>query len=71
MSKPGFQGGDTNLRRILALTHLRDWCMARLSQLSLDGRMEDARAVTAEHLELLEAVDAHRSLWVLIEREHP
>ncbi|MBD2551228.1 hypothetical protein H6G65_16870 [Microcystis elabens FACHB-917] len=36
--------------------------------LSLDGRMEDARAVTAEHLELLEAVDARRSRWVTIER---
>jgi hypothetical protein len=42
--------------------------MDRLSMLSLDGRMEDARAVTAEHLELLEAVDARRSLWVRIER---
>lgn len=56
------------MRRVLALNHLRDWCMDRLSMLSLDGRMEDARAVTAEHLELLEAVDARRSLWVTIER---
>jgi hypothetical protein len=60
---------DTQLRRLLTLTHLRDWCMERLSQLSLDGRMEEARAVTAEHLELLETMDARRSLWVRIERD--
>jgi hypothetical protein len=69
MTKPSrCPGGDDQLQRVLALTHLRDWCMDRLSMLSLDGRMEDARAVTAEHLELLEAVDARRSLWVRIER---
>lgn len=42
--------------------------MERLSQLSLDGRMEEARAITAEHLELLETLDTRRSLWVRIER---
>ncbi len=42
--------------------------MERLSLLSLDGRMEEARAITAEHLELLETLDARRSLWVRIER---
>jgi hypothetical protein len=59
---------EAQLRRVLALTHQRDWCMERLSQLSLDGRMEEARAITAEHLELLETLDARRSLWVRIER---
>jgi hypothetical protein len=60
---------EDQLRRILALTHQRDWCMERLSQLSLDGRMDEARAITAEHLELLETLDARRSLWVRIERD--
>lgn len=43
--------------------------MERLSQLSLDGRIEEARAVTAEHLELLETMDARRNLWVRTERD--
>lgn len=60
---------DALLRRLLTLTHLRDWCMERLSQLSLDGRIEEARAVTAEHLELLETMAARRNLWVRTERD--
>jgi hypothetical protein len=68
MTSVPFSEDEAQLRRVLALTHLRDWCMERLSQLSLDGRMEEARAITAEHLELLETLDARRSLWVRIER---
>ncbi len=60
---------EAQLQRVLPLTHQRDWCMERLSQLSLDGRMEEARAITAEHLELLVTLDARRSLWVRIERD--
>lgn len=41
--------------------------MDRLSQLSMDDRMECARALTAEHLELLEAVDHAKTLWMVIE----
>ncbi|AFY27968.1 hypothetical protein Cyagr_0781 [Cyanobium gracile PCC 6307] len=59
---------DAQLQRVLVLTHQRDWCLERLSQLSLDGRMEEARAITAEHLELLVSLDVRRSLWVRIER---
>jgi hypothetical protein len=29
--------------------------------------MGDARALTAEHLEALEMVDAHRTLWMTVE----
>ncbi|MEY3544329.1 MAG: hypothetical protein RLZZ106_186 [Cyanobacteriota bacterium] len=54
-------------RRILTVTQWRDWCMAQLSELSLDGREDDARALTAEHLELLEQVDATRVLWMIVE----
>ena len=53
--------------RILAVTQWRDWCMAQLSELSLEGRDDDARALTAEHLELLEQVDATRVLWMIVE----
>jgi hypothetical protein len=67
-SVPGSED-ETQLHRVLTLTHQRDWCMERLSQLSLDGRMDEARAITAEHLELLETLDARRSLWVQITRE--
>jgi hypothetical protein len=54
-------------RRMLAVTSLHDWCMAQLSELSLAGREEDARALTAEYLELLEQVDATRVLWMIVE----
>lgn len=53
--------------RILAVTQWRDWCMAQLSELSLDGRVDDARALTAEHLELLEQVETTRVLWMIVE----
>ncbi len=52
---------------MLAVTSLHDWCMAQLSELSLAGREEDARALTAEYLELLEQVDATRVLWMIVE----
>lgn len=58
-----------NLERTLQLTQLRDWCMQRLSKLSLEFRMGDARALTAEHLEALDVVDAHRTLWMTIEAD--
>ncbi|MBW4529297.1 MAG: hypothetical protein KME02_01285 [Aphanothece saxicola GSE-SYN-MK-01-06B] len=60
---------DAQLQRLLALTQQRDWCMNRLSHLSLNGRMDEARAVTAEHLELLETLEPKRSLWVRIEAD--
>jgi len=55
------------LRRQLMLMSLRDWCMNRLSTLSLDERMDCARALTAEHLELLEAVNHSKTLWMMVE----
>ncbi len=55
------------VRRMIVVTQWRDWCMAQLSALSLDGREDDARALTAEHLELLEQVDATRVLWMIVE----
>jgi hypothetical protein len=58
------------LERTLQLTQLRDWCMQRLSKLSLELRMGDARALTAEHLEALEMVDAHHTLWMTIEQNN-
>ena len=55
------------LRRQLMLTSLRDWCMNRLSTLTLDDRMDCARALTAEHLELLEAGNHSKTLWMVVE----
>jgi hypothetical protein len=54
-------------RRMIAVTQWRDWCMAQLSELSLDGRDDDARALTAEQLELLEQVEITRVLWMIVE----
>lgn len=52
------------LNRILQLTSLRDWCMERLSVLSLRSDMEDARCLTSEHLEMLVETNAWKTLWV-------
>jgi hypothetical protein len=57
-----------DLRRTLNLTHVRDWCMNRLSHLSLENRLDCARALTAEHLELLETVNQSKTLWMVITR---
>jgi hypothetical protein len=58
---------STDLNRTLQLTQVRDWCMQRLSKLTLQWRLDDARALTSEHLETLEVVDAHHTLWMRIE----
>jgi len=41
--------------------------MEHLSELSANGQYDDARALTAEHLEILEKVDATRVLWMIVE----
>ena len=53
-----------SLHRILQLTSLRDWCMERLSVLSLRPDLEDARCLTSEHLEMLVETNAWTTLWV-------
>ncbi len=52
------------LNRILQLTSLRDWCMERLSVLSLRSDLEDARCLISEHLEMLAETNAWTTLWV-------
>jgi hypothetical protein len=52
------------LNRVLQLTSLRDWCMERLSVLSLRSDLEDARCLTSEHLEMLAETNAWTTLWV-------
>lgn len=55
------------LRRQMMLTAQRDWCMSRLSSLSLNDQVECCRALTAEHLELLKTVDQYATLWMVVE----
>ena len=57
---------NASLRRKLMLTQLHDWCLERLSTLSLEDKMPLARALTAEHLELLEAINQQQTLWMVI-----
>lgn len=52
------------LNRILQLTSLRDWCMERLSLLTLRSDLEDARCLTSEHLEMLVETNAWNILWL-------
>jgi hypothetical protein len=58
---------NASLRRTLMLTQLHDWCLERVSTLSLEDKMPLARALTAEHLELLEAINQQQTLWMVIE----
>lgn len=45
--------------------------MGRISNLSLENRINDARAITSEHMELLEKIDAYTTLWMIVERTKP
>ena len=47
---------------------LQTWCMARISRLSLEQANEDANALTAEHLELLQCSNPTTTLWMSIEQ---
>lgn len=58
---------NASLRRTLMLTQLHDWCLERVSTLSLEDKMPLARALTAEHLELLEAINQQQTLWMVIQ----
>ena len=46
------------------LQRLQNWCMDRISHLSLHQSIEDATALTAEHLELLKSIDQSEMLWM-------
>ena len=46
------------------LQRLQNWCMDRISHLSLHHSIEDATALTAEHLELLKSIDQAEALWM-------
>lgn len=50
--------------RYQQLQRLQNWCMDRISYLSLHQSIEDATALTAEHLELLKSIDQAEALWM-------
>ena len=56
--------------RLQNLTKLRDWCMDRISFLSLRGSDLDAQAITNEHLEILRSVDSESTLWLKVEKRN-
>ncbi|MEO1003298.1 MAG: hypothetical protein AAFX65_09330 [Cyanobacteria bacterium J06638_7] len=64
---PRYSGPEDRQRRMLSISELRDWCMQHLRELTANGQHADARALTAEHLEILEAVDATHVLWMIVE----
>ena len=55
---------QTSKQRHQQLQRLQNWCMDRISQLSLHDSIDDATALTAEHLELLKSVDQTQALWI-------
>ena len=55
---------QTSKQRHEQLQRLQNWCMDRISQLSLHYSIDDATALTAEHLELLKSVDQTQALWI-------
>lgn len=70
MDKPvpaRYSSPEDRERRMHSIMQLRDWFMEHLSELSANVQHADARALTAEHLEILEAVDATRVLWMMVE----
>ncbi len=60
-------GRSRPLERSLELTRLRDWCMDRLSVLSLRRDLDDARSLTSEHLEMLMETNAFKTLWMRVD----
>ena len=63
-SKAMEQIQDTIKHRHQQLQRLQNWCMDRISYLSLHQSIEDATALTAEHLELLKSIDQAETLWM-------
>ncbi|OUT73137.1 MAG: hypothetical protein CBB79_04825 [Synechococcus sp. TMED19] len=51
-------------QRMDQLEILQDWCLSRISYLSLEHSIEDATALTAEHLESLRILDQGTTLWI-------
>ena len=63
-SKALKQTQDSIKHRHQQLQRLQNWCMDRISHLSLHQSIEDATALTAEHLELLKSIDQSEMLWM-------
>ena len=63
-SKALEQTQDPIKHRHQQLQRLQNWCMDRISHLSLHHSIEDATALTAEHLELLKSIDQAEALWM-------
>ena len=63
-SKALEQTHDPIKHRHQQLQRLQNWCMDRISHLSLHQSIEDATALTAEHLELLKSIDQAETLWM-------
>ena len=59
---------DINLKQQVALTEIRDWCMSRISLLSLADDYQDAQALTQEHMEMLRMINPDKTLWMTIEK---
>ena len=55
---------ERNKQKHQQLQALQNWCMNRISELSLHYSIDDATALTAEHLELLKSIDQGQTLWM-------
>lgn len=55
---------DSIKRRHQQLQQVQDWCMDQISHLSLHHSIDDATALTAEHLELLRTISPAETLWI-------
>lgn len=55
---------DSIKRRHQQLQQLQDWCMDQISHLSLHHSIDDATALTAEHLELLRTISPAETFWI-------
>ena len=55
---------EINQRRKKTLQEINKWCYQRASHLSTTGRDKAAQALTDEHMESLQNVNAENMLWV-------
>ena len=59
---------DQDMARQLNQKKLHQWCLARISILSLRGHDHEAQAVTEEHMEMLKETKSETTFWMRTEQ---
>jgi hypothetical protein len=59
---------NINQLRYKTLQEINAWCYQRASHLSINGHNKAAQALTEEHMESLQSVNAENIMWIKINR---